>query len=199
VGGSRTDAGAGRDGIAAGGGDSTGRSDAGERVGQQAGEWLPQFQCARDGAGAARGLLYHHLFSSQQPDFRSENREIERAIGETEAGLQGYAGVKMWVVDCGFDNDHVWWRVWSYPGSYLVVRLYHYEQIVLWQNPKGVWEERYLDATFAHLRLLAEVETEMEVRLVGQKRPKRQMVTVRLSSVQLRVYHPTDRQQTQAV
>ncbi len=151
------------------------------------------------GAGAARGLLYHHLFSSQQPDFQSENREIERAIAETAAGLRGYAGVKTWVMDCGFDNDDVWWQVWSYPGSHLVVRLYHHERIVLWQNPQGVWEERYLDATFAHLRPLAEVETELEVRLVGQRRPKRQTVTVRLASVPLRVYHPTDRQQTQAV
>jgi len=151
------------------------------------------------GAGAARGLLYHHLFSSQQPDFQSENREIERAIAETETGLRGYAGVKTWVMDRGFDNDDAWWQVWLYPGSHLVVRLYHYERIVLWQNPQGVWEERYLDATFAHLRPLAEVETELEVRLVGQRRPQRQTVTVRLSSVPLRVYHPTDRQQTQAV
>jgi hypothetical protein len=151
------------------------------------------------GAGAARGLLYHHLFSSQQPDFQSENREIERAIAETETGLRGYAGVKTWVMDCGFDNDDAWWQVWLYPGSHLVVRLYHYERIVLWQNPQGVWEERYLDATFAHLRPLAEVKTELEVRLVGQRRPQRQTVTVRLSSVPLRVYHPTDQQQTQAV
>jgi len=151
------------------------------------------------GTGEARGLLYHHLFSSQQPDFQSENREIERAIAETETSLQGYAGVKTWVMDCGFDNDAVWWQVWSHPGSHLVVRLYHRERIVLWQNRKGVWEERYLDATLAHLRPLAEVETDLEVRLVGQKRPKRQPVTVRLSAVPLRVYHPTERQQTKSV
>jgi hypothetical protein len=89
------------------------------------------------GTGEKRGLLYHHLFSSQQPDFQSENREIQRAIAETETRLQGYAGVKTWVMDCGFDNDDVWWQVWSYPGSHLVVRLYHHERIVLWQNRKG--------------------------------------------------------------
>jgi hypothetical protein len=151
------------------------------------------------GAGAARGLLYHHLFSSQQPDFQSENREIERAIAETETSLHGFAGVKTWVLDCGFDNDAVWWQVGSYPGSHLVVRLDHHERIVLWQNRQGKWEERYLDATFAHLRPLPEVETELEGRLVGQQRPKRQTVTVKLSAVPLRVYQPADRQQTKAV
>jgi hypothetical protein len=151
------------------------------------------------GAGEQRGLLYHHLFSSQQPDFQSENREIQRAIATTETALQGYTGSKTWVMDCGFDNDEVWWQIWSSAGSHVVVRLYHHERIVLWQNRQGVWQERYLDATFAHLQPLAEVETELEVRLVGQKRPKRQTVTVRLSSVPLRVYHPTDRQQSKAV
>lgn len=151
------------------------------------------------GTGTVRGLLYHRLFSSQQPDFESEAREIERALATSESALQRYEGVKTWVMDSGFDNDAVWWQVWAYPGSHLVVRLYHYERIVLWQNPQGVWEERYLDATFTHLRPLAEVETNLEVRLVGQKRPKRQPVTVKLSSVPLRVYHPTDRQQTRAV
>lgn len=151
------------------------------------------------GAGEQRGLLYHHLFSSQQPDFQSENREIQRAIATTETALQGYTGGKTWVMDCGFDNDEVWWQIWSSPGSQLVVRLYHHERIVLWQNRQGVWQERYLDATFAHLQPLAEIETELEVRLVGQKRPKRQTVTVKLSGLPLRVYHPTDRQQTKAV
>jgi len=151
------------------------------------------------GEGHARGLLYHQLFSSSAPGFRSENQIIADAIAATEAALHDFAGPKTWVVDCGFDNDDVWWQIWSYPGSHVVCRLYHFERIVLWQSPAGAWEERYLDATFRHLRPLAVVETELEVRKRGQPRPKRQTVTVHLSAVPLRVYAPGDHNRTQPV
>jgi hypothetical protein len=147
----------------------------------------------------ARGLLYHHLFSSNQPDFLSENVEIQAAIDETEGALSNFAGAKTWVIDQGFDNDDVWWKIWDYPDSHLVNRVYHHERIVLWEAAGGRWEERYLDATFAYLRYLAEVEAELEVRLQGQKRARMQKVTVQLSSVPLRVYHPEDKTRTQAV
>lgn len=151
------------------------------------------------GEGDARGLLYHQLFSSSAPGFQSENRIIEAAIAATEAQLQDFTGPKTWVVDCGFDNDDVWWQIWGHPGSHVVCRLYHFERIVLWQTPAGVWEERYLDATFKHLQPLAVVETELEVRKRGQPRPKRQTVTARLAAVPLRVYAPGDHSRTQPV
>jgi len=150
------------------------------------------------GASEARGLLYHHLFSSHEPGFESENREIQRAIDATEASLQGVAGPKTWVMDAGFDNDEVWWWVWGH-ASHLVCRVYHLERIVEWQTPAGPWEERYLDATFKHLTPLATVETTLEVRLKGQRRAKRQRVTVRLSAVPIRVYAPGDQSQTKPV
>src|SRR6266700_4584658 len=151
------------------------------------------------GAGNARGLLYHQLFSSNAPGFRSENQIIADAIAATEAELHDFAGPKTWVVDCGFDNDDVWWQIWNYSGSHLVCRLYHFERIVLWQSPAGAWAERYLDATFKHLQPLAVVETELEVRKHGQPRPKRQTVTAHLSSVPLRVYAPADHSRSQPV
>lgn len=147
----------------------------------------------------ARGLLYHKLFSSNEPTFQSENREIEAAIDETEQALSRFGGAKTWVIDQGFDNDDVWWKVWAYPDSHLVNRVYHHERIVLWEAGPGRWEERYLDATFAHLRHLADVETELEVRLQGQKRARVQKVTVQLSAVPLRVYHPEDKTRSKAV
>lgn len=150
------------------------------------------------GAGEARGLLYHQLFSSTAPGFVSENAVVADAITSTEAVLAGYGGTKTWVCDCGFDNDDVWWQVWGYPGSHLVCRLYHFERLVLWQTPAGVWEERYLDATFKHFVPRAVVETEMEVRKTGQKRPKRQTVTVRLAAVPIQIYAPSDHTRTQA-
>jgi len=147
------------------------------------------------GDSEARGLLYHHLFSSTEPGFESENREIQRAIDVTEASLQTCTGPRTWVMDAGFDNDEVWWKVWGH-GSHLVCRVYHLERLVEWQTPAGEWEERYLEATFKHLTRLATVETTLEVRLKGQRRAKRQRVTVHLSAVPMRVYAPGDRSQT---
>lgn len=150
------------------------------------------------GEDEARGLLYHRLFSSTEPGFQSENREIQQAIEATEAGLQTFAGAKTWVMDRGFDNDDVWWWIWGH-GSHLVCRLYHFERVVEWQTPDGQWQERYLDATFKHLKPLATVETTLEVRLQGQRKAKRQRVTAHLSAVPIRVYAPGDRSGTKPV
>jgi hypothetical protein len=150
------------------------------------------------GEDEARGLLYHHLFSSHEPGFESENREIQQAIDATEASLSTFTGPKTWVMDAGFDNDDVWWGVWAH-GSHLVCRVYHFERLVEWQTPTGAWEERYLDATFKRLTPLATVETTLEVRLKGQRRAKRQPVTVHLSAVPIRVYAPGDKSRTQPV
>ena len=147
----------------------------------------------------ARGLLYHKVFSSRLPDFQSENVEIQAAIQHTEQALIDFQGPKTWAIDMGFDNDDVWWEIWKHPGSHLVNRVYHLERIVEWQTVRGKWEERYLDATFPYLKHLATIQTELEVRLQGQKYAKRQKVTVELSAVPLRVYHPQDKSRTQPV
>ena len=147
----------------------------------------------------ARGLLYHKLISSNTPDFSSENVEIKAAIQQTEQALVGFAGDKTWVIDMGFDNDDVWWEIWKHPHSHMVNRVYHMERIVEWQAASGKWEERYLDATFQYLKHLASIETELEVRLQGQKYAKRQTVTVELSAVPIRVYQPEDKSQTKPV
>jgi hypothetical protein len=146
----------------------------------------------------ARGLLYHHLFSSTAPDFRSENVEIRQAIDTVEASLVDFGKPKTWVTDAGFDNDDVWWWVWGH-DSHVVSRLYHFERLVEEQTANGRWEERYLDATFRHLKLLASVETTLEVRLKGQRRAKRQRVTAHLSAVPIRVYAPNDHAHTKPV
>jgi hypothetical protein len=150
------------------------------------------------GENDARGLLYHHLFSSAAPDFRSENAEIRRAIDTTEASLASYRGPKTWVMDAGFDNDDVWWWVWGH-DSHVVCRLYHFERLVEQQTADGHWEERYLDATFKHLQPLASVETTLEVRLKGQRRARRQRVTAHLSAVPIRVYAPDNHSRTRPV
>ena len=137
-----------------------------------------------------RGLLYHDLSSSQAPDFKSENTEIEQALAATEASVQHLDVPKTWVLDRGFDNDAHWWWVWDHTSSHLVWRVKHTGRIVLWCTPQGVWEERYLENRLAYAQPLATVETELEVCLRGQKRAKRQTVTVELAAVPLRVYAP---------
>jgi hypothetical protein len=151
------------------------------------------------GAEGRRGLLYHHLFSSEQPGFRSENEEIRQALAATEAALTAFAGDKTWVLDRGFDNDAVWWWLWEHTPSHVVWRVQHKGRVVQWCTPQGRWEERYLDATLAHLQPLAVVETELVVQLKGQKQPKRQPVTVEIGAVPLRVYAPQDKQRTNDV
>lgn len=142
------------------------------------------------GAEGRRGLLYHHLFSSEQPGFRSENVEIQQALAATEAALTDFAGDKTWVLDRGFDNDEVWWWLWEHTHSHVVWRVQHKGRVVQWRTPQGQWEERYLEATLAHLQPLATLQTELVVRLRGQKRPKRQPVTVEVAAVPLRLYAP---------
>lgn len=150
------------------------------------------------GVEDARGLLYHHLFSSHEAGFESENREIERALDLVEASLAGFGGPKTWVMDRGFDNDAVWWKIWEH-RSHFVCRVHHFERLVHWQTRHGAWEERYLDATFKHLTAFAQVETHLEIRLKGQKRAKRQPVSATISAVPIRVYTSDARDQTRPV
>jgi hypothetical protein len=144
------------------------------------------------GAKGKRGLLYHHLFSSQAPQFESENTEIEGAIDSVQQGLAGQVAEVTWVMDSGFDNDQVWWKIWN-QGAHLVCRIYHRERLVQVEVAPGVFQERYLDATFSHLKLQARLETDLEVRLQGQKRARRQTVTVEMAATPIWVY--TDRKQ----
>lgn len=151
------------------------------------------------GADGERGLLYHRLFSSEEAGFRSENTEWRQALAETEACLKGYGGPQTWVMDRGFDNDEVWWWIWNHSESHVVWRASHMGRIVLWCTPDGCWEERYLDATFAHLRRMATAETTLTVRMPGQKRAARQPVLVDVAAVPIRVYAPQDKERTKDV
>ena len=134
-----------------------------------------------------RGLLYHRLFSSQAPGFVSENEEIEKAIDRVTQKLAGYPGERTWVIDRGFDNDQVWWKIWR-QNDHLVCRVYHAERLVQVQIAPGIFQERYLDATYAHLKKLARIETELVVRLQSQKHAKRQKVQVEISATPIWVY-----------
>lgn len=134
-----------------------------------------------------RGMLYHRLYSSQAPGFISENDEIEKAIDQVTQQVVGYAGEKTWVMDRGFDNDQVWWKIWR-QGDHLVCRVFHEERLIQVETAPGIFQERYLDATYAHMKKYARIETELEVRLQGQKHAKRQKVQVEISATPIWVY-----------
>jgi hypothetical protein len=58
----------------------------------------------------ARDLLYHRLFSSQEPDFKSEPheyREAVRSVGRAFGRLDKPASVT-WLLDRAFDDQALW-------------------------------------------------------------------------------------------
>jgi hypothetical protein len=57
-----------------------------------------------------RGILYHRLFSSQEEDFISEPREVQRALSTVSQSLKELkeAGPVTWIMDRNFDDVAVW-------------------------------------------------------------------------------------------
>jgi hypothetical protein len=141
-----------------------------------------------------RGILYQRLFSSAEPDFRSVSSEIQQALTSVGAALAEAlpAASITWLMDRGFDDIAVWRTLWSL-GQHLVCRVAHQARRVEYATAQG-WRSGHIGEALPYRRLLARVETTMEVRLTGQRTAKRQPVTVQLSAVPLRVsYDPASR------
>lgn len=136
---------------------------------------------------SARGVLYHHLFSSTAADFRSEPQESFDAVDAVSTALLPLSAVVTFLVDRGFDNIAFWQRVWQ-KGHHLVARIRDLGRIVFRPTPNDRWERTVIQNLTPHLRPLATLEAEMEVQMVGQKHQYRQKVTARMSAakVQLR-------------
>lgn len=130
----------------------------------------------------ARGVLYHHLFSSTATDFRSEPQEAFDAVDAVSGALQPLSAVVTFLVDRGFDNIALWHRVWD-KGHHLVARIRDLGRIVFRPTPNQRWERTVIQNLAPHLRPLATLEAEMAVQMVGQKHRYRQTVTARLSAV----------------
>ena len=71
--------------------------------------------------GGKRGLLYHHLFSSQSEDFESESREIQQTLGSVGQALAGSEAEITYVLDRGFDDIAVWGRFGGRSSTWYVV------------------------------------------------------------------------------
>lgn len=135
-----------------------------------------------------RGLLYHRLISSQAPDFVSEPAEVQQAlstVSQAIAPLKGHKTVT-WLLDSGFDDVAVWRTIWE-QDEHVVVRLYHTERTIAFQDRAGEWHEGDVAQATTQLRPLARVETSLRVKRGKQARPKQQPVPVELSACPVRV------------
>jgi len=128
------------------------------------------------GGNGTRGLLYHRLYSSQAEDFVSAPSETRRAIRTVGDALSDWTAPVTTIMDRGFDDQAIWEAVWA-EGWHLVCRVMHTNRQVR-AHPGGPLES--LDTAARHLRAMGALRAEMLVQKVGQARPKRQPVTVRL-------------------
>src|SRR2546428_7702111 len=140
-----------------------------------------------------RGLLYHRLFSSQEPNFVSEPAEVQEALSTVSQVLTRLKERETvtWLLDSGFDDVAVWRTIWQ-QQEHLVVRIYHTDRTVAFQDRQGEWHEGNIAQATAELRPLARVETTLEVKRGKQVRPKKQPVQVDLAACPLRVSYWTN-------
>src|SRR6266704_5114926 len=112
-----------------------------------------------------RGLLYHRLFSSQAPDFVSEPAEVQQALTTVSQALTPLKDHKSitWLLDSGFDDVAVWRTIWQ-QQEHLVVRIYHTDRKVAFQDRQGEWQQGDIAQATTQLRPLARVETSLEVK-----------------------------------
>jgi Transposase DDE domain len=128
-----------------------------------------------------RGLLYHHLFSSAADDFVSESVETQAALTAVGEALAPLDAEVTYAIDAGFDDIAVWDTIWS-QEAHLVVRVRERDRLV---HLSADGPACHLHECAAALRPLAQVETEMVVRKVGQPREKLQPVTAVVAAVPL--------------
>jgi len=131
-----------------------------------------------------RGLLYHRLFSSTAPDFKSESDETQRALAAIGAVLAPLTPADItYVMDCGFDDIAVVGAIWQ-QGHHAVWRVRERDRLV---RPASEAPLCHLWELTPRLRPLARVETELVVQRPGQPQPKLQRVPVMIAAVPLEV------------
>jgi hypothetical protein len=118
-----------------------------------------------------RGILYHRLFSTQEPDFVSEPLEVQKGLHTVSQALQGLKErlAVTWIMDSGLDDMAVWRTIWE-QAEHLVCRLKHPERLVEYQNDQGLWVAGDIQQARGQCHLLATAQTDMLVRRGSQKR-----------------------------
>ena len=133
------------------------------------------------GTGGKRGLLYHTLFSSAAPGFRSESLEARDAMRSVATALAPLPAAVTAVLDAEFDDVADWAEVWD-ARWHLLVRVQHRDRRVR-RTRTGPMVR--LDTVARGLVPLARLETELVVQKRGQARPKLQPVTATIAAVPL--------------
>ena len=115
-------------------------------------------------------------------------KEVQQALATVSQALSRLKEHKTvtWLLDSGFDDVAVWRTIWE-QQEHLVVRLYHTDRTVTFQDRQREWHEGNIAQAAAELRPLARVETTLEVKRGKQVRPKKQPVQVDLAACPLRV------------
>lgn len=134
----------------------------------------------------ARGLLYHHLFSSKAATFVSEPEETFTAVRSVAQALAGLPAVVTFLMDRGFDNIALWHRIW-HQNHHLVCRVRDLGRIVFRPVADGGYDRTTIGQLTPHLRAFASVQAKMEVRMIEQPRRYRQDVTAQISSAKVQV------------
>ena len=129
----------------------------------------------------ARGLLYHHLFSSTADGFVSEPQEVLSAVDGVSTALASVPRVVTFLMDRGFDNIAIYYHIWQH--DHLVCRIRDLGRVVYRPTAHERWERNVILNLAPHLQPLASVQAEMEVRTEGQARRTRQVVTAEVSAV----------------
>lgn len=135
-----------------------------------------------------RGVLYQKVLSCQEPDFLSEPAEVQMMLSTVSQALVPLKAKRemTWILDCGFDDVAAWRTIWE-QQEHVVCRVYHRERQVDFQTEQGEWVQGSLEQAAQRLRLLARVQTTMEVPLGKQKHPKKQDVEVEVSGCSCRL------------
>lgn len=144
-----------------------------------------------------RGILYHRLFSSSAPDFISEPHEVQQALQTVSAAIAPLKAQMpvTWLLDSGFDDVAVWRTIWE-QDEHVVVRVYHTDRRVRFEDGQGGWQDGSIAQARARLRLLARARTMLEVQKRGQPRPKRQAVTTEIWACPLQLNYETNVRRT---
>lgn len=138
-----------------------------------------------------RGLLYHRLFTSQEPGFVSEPKEVQRALQTVSRAVAERFVRRVWILDSGFDDIAVWRTIWEQEEAF-VCRVKDPKRHVEYQNRDGAWQKGSIREAGERLVPLAESEMTLEVRKKGQGKSKRQAVTARIASTPLRLTYDPD-------
>ena len=139
-----------------------------------------------------RGLLYHHLFSSQAPDFVSEPAEVQEALQTVSQALASLKEHKTitWLLDSGFDDVAVWRTIWE-AQEHLVCRVYHLDRLVSFEDRHGQWHQGHLEQARGQMRPLARVQTTLVAKRGKQLHAKKQPIEVEVAACPVRVTYST--------